>query len=49
MDKGTLQHGRYPNVFAIGDSADLPTSKTAAAICGQAPPAPTPTHPTPHP
>ena len=31
VDKGTLQHKKYPNVFALGDSADasaLPTSKT---------------------
>ena len=32
--KETLQHKRYPNVFAIGDCTNLPTSKTAAAIAG---------------
>lgn len=33
----TLQHVKYPNVWAIGDSSSLPTSKTAAAITGQTP------------
>lgn len=28
----TLQHNKYPNVFGIGDVADLPTAKTVAAI-----------------
>jgi len=37
VDKNTLQHVRYPNVFALGDSSNLPTSKTAAAIRKQAP------------
>jgi sulfide:quinone oxidoreductase len=36
-DKHTLRHPRYPEVFAIGDSAGLPTSKTGAAIRKQAP------------
>ncbi|XP_066491530.1 sulfide:quinone oxidoreductase, mitochondrial [Tiliqua scincoides] len=35
VDKETLQHKRYPNVFGIGDCTNLPTSKTAAAIAGQ--------------
>uniref|UniRef100_A0A8D0L849 Sulfide:quinone oxidoreductase, mitochondrial n=1 Tax=Sphenodon punctatus TaxID=8508 RepID=A0A8D0L849_SPHPU len=35
VDKGTLQHKKYPNVFGIGDCTNLPTSKTAAAIAGQ--------------
>ena len=30
--KETLQHKTFPNVFAIGDCTNLPTSKTAAAI-----------------
>jgi NADPH-dependent 2,4-dienoyl-CoA reductase/sulfur reductase-like enzyme len=30
--KETLQHKKFPNVFAIGDCTNLPTSKTAAAI-----------------
>ncbi|WP_424935690.1 MULTISPECIES: NAD(P)/FAD-dependent oxidoreductase [Bacteria] len=37
VDPGTLQHLRFPNVFAIGDVAALPTSKTGAAIRKQAP------------
>lgn len=37
VDKHSLQHRRYPNVFSIGDASSLPTSKTAAAIRRQAP------------
>ncbi|KAF8959048.1 hypothetical protein BDZ97DRAFT_1923194 [Flammula alnicola] len=39
VDKGTLQHvnPEFSNVFALGDCSSLPTSKTAAAITGQAP------------
>ncbi|KAF9480128.1 FAD/NAD(P)-binding domain-containing protein [Pholiota conissans] len=39
VDKGTLQHvnPEFSNVFALGDCANLPTSKTAAAITAQAP------------
>jgi sulfide:quinone oxidoreductase len=37
VDKNTLQHKKYPNVFAAGDSANLPTSKTMAAVAKQAP------------
>ncbi|MCA9115393.1 MAG: NAD(P)/FAD-dependent oxidoreductase [Planctomycetaceae bacterium] len=33
----TLQHPRFPNVFALGDCSSLPTSKTGAAIRKQAP------------
>ena len=36
-DIKTLQHPRFPNVFALGDAAGLPTSKTGAAIRKQAP------------
>jgi len=36
-DKRTLQHPDYPTVFALGDAAALPTSKTGAAIRKQAP------------
>jgi sulfide:quinone oxidoreductase len=32
VDKHTLQHPEYPNVFSLGDAAGLPTSKTGAAI-----------------
>lgn len=35
VDRSTLQHVRFPNVFGIGDCTNLPTSKTAAAIAGQ--------------
>ncbi|XP_077173435.1 sulfide:quinone oxidoreductase, mitochondrial [Paroedura picta] len=35
LDKETLQHTKYPNVFGIGDCTNLPTSKTAAAVAGQ--------------
>lgn len=37
VDKHTLQHPRYSNVFPIGDCCGLPTSKTGAAIRKQAP------------
>lgn len=35
VDKNTLQHKKYSNVFGIGDCANLPTSKTAAAVAAQ--------------
>ncbi|CAH8585003.1 unnamed protein product [Schistosoma intercalatum] len=31
----TLRHNHYDNIFALGDCAALPTSKTAAAVAGQ--------------
>lgn len=37
VDRETLRHVRYPNVFALGDASSLPTSKTAAAIRAQLP------------
>ncbi|MCA9822604.1 MAG: NAD(P)/FAD-dependent oxidoreductase [Dehalococcoidia bacterium] len=37
VDKETLQHVRYANVFSLGDASGLPTSKTGAAIRKQAP------------
>jgi sulfide:quinone oxidoreductase len=37
VDKATLQHVRFPNVFSLGDASSLPTSKTGAAIRKQAP------------
>ncbi len=37
VDINTLQHNVYPNVFALGDAAALPTAKTGAAIRKQAP------------
>lgn len=37
VNKETLQHNKYKNVFSLGDSSSLPTSKTGAAIRKQAP------------
>jgi sulfide:quinone oxidoreductase len=37
VDKHTLQHTRYPNVFSLGDASSLPTSRTGAAVRKQAP------------
>lgn len=37
VHKYTLQHNRYENIFGLGDCANLPTSKTGAAIRKQAP------------
>lgn len=37
VDRHTLRHPRHPDVFALGDAAGLPTSKTGAAIRKQAP------------
>jgi sulfide:quinone oxidoreductase len=37
VDKYTLRHVRYANVFSLGDAASTPTSKTGAAIRKQAP------------
>jgi sulfide:quinone oxidoreductase len=36
VDKYTLQHTRFPNIFALGDASSLPTSKTGAAVRAQA-------------
>lgn len=36
-DRHTLRHPSYGNVFALGDVAHLPTSKTGAAVRKQAP------------
>lgn len=35
VNKFTLQHVKYPNVFALGDCASSPNSKTAAAAAAQ--------------
>ncbi|EAT46726.1 AAEL002107-PA [Aedes aegypti] len=35
VDKDTLQHVRYDNVFAIGDCSASPNSKTAASVAAQ--------------
>lgn len=37
VDRDTLRHKRFANVFALGDCSNLPTSKTGAAIRKQAP------------
>jgi sulfide:quinone oxidoreductase len=37
VDQYTLQSPTWPNVFSLGDAANLPTSKTGAAVRKQAP------------
>lgn len=37
VDKHTLQHVRFSNIFSLGDASSLPTSKTGAAIRKQVP------------
>lgn len=37
IDKHTLQHLRYPNIFGMGDAAGIPAAKTGAAIRKQVP------------
>lgn len=37
VHKHTLQHTKYPDVWALGDASSLPTSRTGAAIRKQAP------------
>jgi sulfide:quinone oxidoreductase len=37
IDKHTMQHVRYPDVFSLGDAGSSPNSKTGAAIRKQAP------------
>jgi sulfide:quinone oxidoreductase len=37
IDKHTMRHVRYPNVFSLGDAGSSPNSKTGAAIRKQAP------------
>jgi sulfide:quinone oxidoreductase len=37
VDRHTLRHVRYENVFSLGDASSAPTSKTGAAIRAQAP------------
>ncbi len=36
-DRHTLQHRRYPQIFAVGDCGNYPTAKTGAAVRKQAP------------
>jgi len=35
VDKETLQHTKYPNIFGIGDCTNVPTAKTAASVAAQ--------------
>jgi sulfide:quinone oxidoreductase len=37
VDKFTLQHLKYPNVFGVGDVTGVPNSKTGAAVRKQYP------------
>jgi sulfide:quinone oxidoreductase len=37
IDRHTMRHTRYPDVFALGDAGSSPNSKTGAAIRKQAP------------
>ncbi|KAK5188498.1 hypothetical protein LTR96_011153 [Exophiala xenobiotica] len=37
VNDNTTQHKKFANIWACGDASSLPTSKTAAAITGQAP------------
>lgn len=35
VNKETLQHTKYPNIFGIGDCTSVPVAKTAAAVAAQ--------------
>lgn len=35
VEKTTMRHKKYSNIFAIGDCANSPNGKTAAAVAGQ--------------
>ncbi|KAH8174616.1 pyridine nucleotide-disulfide oxidoreductase domain-containing protein [Sarocladium implicatum] len=37
VNKDTLQHANYANVWSLGDASSAPTAKTAAAITAQTP------------
>lgn len=37
VDRSTLRHVRYPNVFGVGDIAGVPKGKTAASVKWQVP------------
>jgi len=37
VNKETMQHVKYPNVFAVGDCTNAPKSRTAAAVSQEAP------------
>lgn len=32
VNKSSMQHVKFPNIFAIGDCASSPNSKTAASV-----------------
>ena len=32
VNPATLQHNQFPNVFALGDNANIPAAKTAAGV-----------------
>ena len=36
VDKSTMRHLKYSNVWSLGDSSALPTSKTQSAVLEQA-------------
>jgi sulfide:quinone oxidoreductase len=36
-NRDTMQHGRYPEIFVVGDIAGVPRGKTAASVKWQAP------------
>merc|ERR1712183_741692 len=35
VDRNTLQHTKYPNIFGIGDCTSVPVARTAAAVAAQ--------------
>lgn len=35
VNRGTMQHNKFPNVFGMGDCTNAPTAKTAAAVASQ--------------
>lgn len=35
VNKLTMQHKKYSNIFGIGDCTNSPNGKTAAAVAGQ--------------
>jgi sulfide:quinone oxidoreductase len=37
VDKHTLQHTRFPNVFSLGDASSCPTLRTGAAVRKETP------------
>ncbi len=37
VNKETLQHARFPNIFGLGDATNTPNAKTGAAVRKQAP------------